>query len=163
MKKNILILFMIGVLNACSSKQDSAKHQEDSMDHAASEHAHMSAIDPAARELMSIHDSIMLQMDVAMSLKSKIRSHVKTLDSLLAKTSDNGIKPKKIQADSLLSKLDKADKAMMDWMHHYKADTLGKLDDESKTAYIRDQRQQIEKVGKLMSESISEARQFVNP
>jgi hypothetical protein len=41
----------------------------------------------------------------------------------------------------LISSLDKADKSMMDWMHQFSIDSLGKMDVEKKMIYLQSQYQ----------------------
>jgi hypothetical protein len=118
--------------------------------------------DPRVSELMAIHDSIMPAMGTIMNLKKSVSADLLMTDSLIAIKPTDAVKNQKTIAQDIQARLDEADRAMMDWMHQYKGDTLKKLDSAQAEAYIAEQKQKIVIVKELMLKSIEDAKLYIS-
>lgn len=99
-------------------------------------------------KIMQIHDEAMAKSSLVLSLKKEINNKIDSTENGAFK-------------DSLLaisSKLYKADRSMLDWMHGYKTPNL-KADSAEK--YLTNQLTEINKVYKLTFESIEEAKNIL--
>lgn len=131
----------------CSCQQ---KPKEDG--HASHQAHGLSREDTLSHELMETHDSLMALMPKVMELRMRLKSDAVQLDS-------NSISQSKVT--KLAAALDSADHAMMDWMHHYKADTLAKLGDNAAKEYVDDQTTRILVVQRKLKKSISSAEAYL--
>jgi hypothetical protein len=152
-------LAILTVLTIWSCNTESKKSDGDENDHHTTANT---AADPRVSELMAIHDSIMPAMGTIMNLKQSVSADILITDSLIAVRSTDALKKQKALALDIQIRLDEADRAMMDWMHQYKGDTLKKLDSAQATAYISDQKQKIVAVRDLMQKSIADAKLYVS-
>lgn len=156
MKKYILAALTISFLYACNGAGEKKEGHEG--------HEHndeKTPLDAQTQEMLAIHDSIMPHMDKVMDLKKQLGDDIKTTDSLIKIKSSNLLTTRKDEAQKLHGQLDIADKAMMDWMHQFKFDTLKSLEKTAASAYVADQKKKIENVRVLMDKSIADANQFV--
>jgi len=99
-------------------------------------------------KIMQIHDEAMAKSSLVLSLKKEINNKIDSTENGAFK-------------DSLLaisSKLYKADRSMLDWMHGYKTPNL-KAD--SAKNYLTIQLAEINKVHRLTFESIKEAKNIL--
>jgi len=157
MKKYIFAALTISFLYACNSKSE--KNDES---HAGHEHHDSdNPLDAQTKEMLAIHDSIMPHMDKLMDFKKQISEEVKITDSLIAIKSSSVLKSRKEDALKVQTQLENADKAMMNWMHEFKFDTLKTLDKTQAAAYVADQKSKIENVRTLMNKSLADADQFI--
>jgi len=93
------------------------------------------------KEIMSIHDEVMPKMKDIYSLKKQLK-----------KVED------KDQVVDLLSALENADDAMMDWMAQYKKPKKDVINYES---YLADQQKAVTKVREEMLSAISQAQTYL--
>jgi hypothetical protein len=92
--------------------------------------------DALLAQVMEIHDEVMPKMEDIMKLKSKLKDRE--------------------DADEILDALDAADKAMMNWMHNFKAPSKDLTFDQA-MEYLEAQRKSIADVRDLMLEAIANA------
>ena len=156
MKKYLFAVLAITFIYGCNSADERKNEHEG--------HAHHESDGPVSDEtkkMLAIHDSIMPHMDKLMDYKKQIRLELEKTDSLIAIKSSEVLRARKEEAEKLHAELDSADKAMMDWMHEFKFDTLKSLDKSEAEAYVADQKSKIENVKVLMNKSLLDASQFI--
>lgn len=153
MKKYLIIALSIAFLYSCNKSNDTTEGGH--------HHETKTPLNEQTEAMLAIHDSIMPHMDKLMDLKKQIKNDVIVTDSLLALKSTEALKMRKQEALKITSQLDSTDKAMMNWMHEFKFDTLEKLDKTEAASYIADQKKKIESVREQMNKSLSEANQFI--
>ena len=149
MKSYLLLLITVigqscGLPNGDKSHNHGARHE-----HATG--SSQSATAALEGEVLAIHDSVMPKMSDIMRLKKAVSAKVEQADQATLK--QRGL--------TLRRQLDEADRAMMDWMHQYNADTLAKLDQAKATEYLRAEKVKIERVQTQMQTSIAGAEEFV--
>ena len=147
--KSYLILFLTALLGwSCGSRTGDTAHNHH--DHAAMADAKR----PMANlegEVLAIHDSVMPKMSDLMRLKKAVSAKVDQTTQAAQKQRGLAIR----------RQLDEADRAMMDWMHQYNADTLAKLSEQKATEYLRAEKAKIERVQTQTFQSISRAEEYV--
>lgn len=152
MKKYLLIAFTVSYLYSCNKTNETKEgHHHDAK----------TPLNEQTEAMLAIHDSIMPHMDKLMDLKKEIKNDLKITDSLLVLKSTEALKTRKEEALKITSQLDSTDKAMMNWMHEFKFETLEKLDKTQAVAYVADQKKKIESVRAQMNKSLSDANQFI--
>ncbi|MCE7863135.1 MAG: hypothetical protein DYG99_06305 [Bacteroidetes bacterium CHB5] len=104
-------------------------------------------------QVMDVHDEVMPRMDDIMKLK-------RLLQEQIANTPDMVVERKQ-QLEKIISNLDSASSAMMNWMHEFNPlpDTV---DQELAREYLEEEMEKIRKVKTLMLESIDKAKQESN-
>lgn len=104
-------------------------------------------------EVMDVHDEVMPKMDEIMKLKRELQEQI-------ANTPDMVVERKQ-QLEKIISNLDSASNAMMDWMHKFNPlpDTA---DQEKARAYLEGEMERVKSVKTLMLESIEKAKQEAN-
>jgi len=100
---------------------------------------------------MAVHDSVMPKISDILRLKKEVTAKVE-------KTTDPEAR---VMGESINSQLVNADKAMMDWMHQYNGDTLGKLDQAKAVEYLKEQQRKVNDVRDQMQKSIADAQQYL--
>lgn len=145
MKYVLALAAALFVMGSCQQKP-----KEDG--HASHQMHGLSREDTLSHELMETHDSLMALMPKIMELQMRLKSEAAKLDSNLASKS---------KVNGLAVALDSADHAMMDWMHHYKADTLAKLEDNAAKAYVDEQAARILVVQQRLKKSIANAEAYL--
>jgi hypothetical protein len=101
-------------------------------------------------QVMDVHDEVMPKMDEIMKLKRELQEQI-------ANTPDMVVERKQ-QIEKIISNLDSASNAMMDWMHKFNPlpDTA---DQEKARAYLEGEMERVKNVKTLMLESIDKAKQ----
>lgn len=152
----ILTAICIGLLAACNQPAENAAHDHAGHDHAGHNHEATTGSGKLFAEVMAVHDEMMPKLDDVMALKSQAKRKIDQLDSL-AKT---GGKPetteKKQKLDSLVAELDRADNAMMDWMHNFDSDMKG-MTEARKSEYLESEKVRITAVKEKMLGGIAKA------
>jgi len=97
-------------------------------------------------KVLELHDVLMPKTEQIVSLKSKLASLSTGADST--------------QVRKLISSLDKADKSMMDWMHQFSIDSLGKMDVSTKVIYLKNQYTQLTDLQKLTDSTLNAAQKY---
>lgn len=152
MKKYLIIVLTISFLYSCNKANETKEEHH---------HDAKTPLNEQTEAMLAIHDSIMPHMDKLLDLKKQLKNDIKITDSLLALKSSEALKIRKEEALKLTSQLDNTDKAMMNWMHEFKFDTLEKLDKTQAASYVADQKKKIESVREQMNKSLSEANHFI--
>ncbi len=120
MKKYLIIALSIAFLYSCNKSNDTTKGGH--------HHETKTPLNEQTEAMLAIHDSIMPHMDKLMDLKKQIKNDVKITDSLAGVEINGSTENPKRRSLEITSQLDNTDKAMMNWMHEFKFDTLEKLD-----------------------------------
>jgi hypothetical protein len=97
-------------------------------------------------KVLELHDVLMPKTEQIVSLKSKLDSLSSGVDS--------------VQVNKLIGALDKADRSMMDWMHQFSIDSLGKMDVKKKMIYLNSQYQQLTELQKLTDSTLDAAQKY---
>jgi len=95
-------------------------------------------------QVMQLHDQLMGKTEVVLKLKSKLDRLSKGQDS--------------VNVHKIIASLDKADESMMDWMHHFSVDSLGKMDALGKISYLKKQLEALKNLEKSTDSSIHAAK-----
>jgi hypothetical protein len=99
---------------------------------------------------MAVHDSAMNDMSNVMRLRKAVDQKLTTATG-----------PDKEKGTDIRNRLQQADDQMMDWMHGYNGDTLGKLDQAKALDYLKAEQQKVLRVQDLMKKSITDAKAYV--
>jgi hypothetical protein len=97
-------------------------------------------------KVLGLHDVLMPKTEQIVSLKSK-------LDSLSTGADSTHVR-------QLIHSLDKADQSMMDWMHQFSIDSLGKMDVNTKVIYLKNQYTQLTELQKLTDSTLDAAQKY---
>jgi hypothetical protein len=97
-------------------------------------------------KVLGLHDVLMPKTEQIVSLKTK-------LDSLTTGADSTHVR-------KLISSLDKADKSMMDWMHQFSIDSLGKMDVNTQVIYLKNQYNQLTKLQQLTDSTLNAAQKY---
>jgi hypothetical protein len=152
------IIFACLAITMASCREKPNPDDQISHAHATHDHSHG---DPRAAEIMAMHDSIMPNMAILLSLSERLTKEMILTDSGSAdKKSISLTNNQRIQ--SLLKELEASDEAMMSWMHAYKTDSLKKMSDQDATLYISELREELAAIKIKMDNDIREAREFLN-
>jgi hypothetical protein len=152
MKINSLIcIVLLGLLAACSEKKVSDTTQEQDTTLVSAK---------LFKEVMSVHDEVMPRMDELMNFKSKAKKKIETLDSLNKIKTKPEYATEKQQLDSLLTDLDAADNAMMDWMHQFDSKMEGKTESQ-KSEYLKDQQLKVKAMRDKMVYGLDKAKKIL--
>lgn len=143
--KYIKILFVIGllVLNACSK---TGEHNHAGHDEVTEENPNQALYD----QVMDVHDEVMPRMDDIMKLKRQLQDKI-------ANTPDMVVE-KKMQMEKMISNLDSASTAMMNWMHEFNP-LPDSADQEKAREYLESEMERIRKVKSLVTETIDKAKE----
>lgn len=145
MKLHKLFSALILLAVSCQSGPQSDQHQ-----HTAAQ----TTKNPVAnleQQIMAVHDSVMPRMSDLLRLKKEVAAKAD-------KSTQGAVKEEGV---AIRSQLDQADNAMMDWMHQYNGDTLGKLDQAKAVEYLNDQQAKINKIRDQTEKSISDAQKYL--
>lgn len=98
-------------------------------------------------KVLGLHDELMPKTEEIVSLQAQ-------LDSCLTTGKDS------VHVNKLKKALAKSDQAMMDWMHQFSIDSLGKMDVKSKIEYLGKQYNQLKELQKLTDSSLHAAKAY---
>ena len=99
-------------------------------------------------QAMEVHDEVMPKMEDIYQLKRNLQEQI-------ANTPDMVVERKK-QLEQIISNLDSANNAMMDWMHKFNP-LPDSTDQELAREYLESEIERVKKVKELMVESIQKA------
>jgi len=143
--KNLKILFVIGllVMNACAKtgEQDHSEH-----DTPTEESPNQALYD----QVMDVHNEVMPRMDDLMKLKRELQDKIANTPDMVAE--------KKAQMEKMISNLDSASTAMMNWMHEFNP-LPDSTDQEKAREYLESEMERIRKVKSLVTETIDKAKE----
>jgi Mg2+ and Co2+ transporter CorA len=140
MKIRFLLLAALLILSSCSKNQQTPEAASDS------DNPNQILYD----QVMDVHDEVMPKMDEIMKLK-------RSLQEQIANTPDMVVERKQ-QLEKMISNLDSASNAMMDWMHKFNP-LPDSTDQEKARAYLESEMERIRNVKTLMLETIDKAKQ----
>jgi hypothetical protein len=143
MKINLLLISGVFLATACQNEEQAQ-------------------VETLEKEVMMIHDAVMPKMGELVALENAIRRRISQTDSLLKITpNDSALQQLLEQSIHLSSQLKQADDAMMDWMHHYRGDSLRKLLPSQAIQAFTQEKIKIEQVSDDMLKSIEETQNFL--
>ncbi len=138
-----LIIIALFAMVACGK---SGEH-EHSHDESATEDGPNQAL---YDQVMDVHDEVMPRMDEIMKLKRELQDKI-------ANTPDMVLE-RKAQLEKMISNLDSASNAMMNWMHEFNP-LPDSLDKEKAREYLESEMERIRKVKTLTLETIDKAKE----
>lgn len=110
-------------------------------------------------QVMVVHDEVMPKTDELMELKEKISHHIDSLSKITPATEN--LKNRQQEGTVINKSLTEADSLMMDWMHHYNADTLNGMEETQAKAYLDQELTKINSVKEKINGGITEAKKFL--
>lgn len=143
MKSISKILFAALLLVSCGK---SAEHSSNDHDSGSTEGD--SPNEALYNQAMDVHDEVMPKMEDIYKLKKDIQEQI-------ANTPDMVVERKQ-QLEAIISNLDSANNAMMEWMHKFNP-LPDSVDQEKAREYLESEIERIKKVKELMNESIEKA------
>ncbi len=102
-------------------------------------------------QVMDIHDEVMPKMEDIYKIKKDLLEEIANTPGMPAE--------QKKDLENMISTLDSANNAMMDWMHHFnpKTDTT---DEEAGREYLETEMERIKKVRDLTNETLDKAKKL---
>jgi len=97
-------------------------------------------------QVMQLHDELMGKTEDVLKLKSRLDSLSNGKDS--------------VDVHKMIVSLTKADESMMDWMHHFSVDSLGKMDVSDKISYLKKQLEALKNLEKSTDSSVHAAKTY---
>ncbi|MEN9960294.1 MAG: hypothetical protein RL045_545 [Bacteroidota bacterium] len=97
-------------------------------------------------KVLGLHDVLMPKTEQILALKT-------TLDSLATGADSTEVR-------TLIRSLDKADQSMMDWMHQFSIDSLGKMDVNTQVIYLKNQYAQLTELQQLTDSTLNAAQKY---
>ncbi len=101
-------------------------------------------------EVMDVHDEVMPKMDEIMRLKRELKEKIAESPDLVLERQQ--------KIEQVISNLDSAGTAMMNWMHEFNP-LPDSVDQEAARAYLESEMERIKKVKEVMLESIEKAKE----
>ncbi|WP_207420463.1 hypothetical protein [Desertivirga brevis] len=111
-------------------------------------------------EVVSIHDSVMINTEKAYLNKRKLDTLVTRLDSIKKGRPALDTITEKQTMNKLRSQLEDADDQMSDWMHKFNADVSGKNEDEA-VAYFNKEKAKIKAIDSVYVNLLKESDQYL--
>lgn len=147
MKFNFNILLPILILFACGKPAEHSDH-----DHNSGSSEGDNPNEALYNQAMDVHDEVMPKMEDIYKLKKELQEQI-------ANTPDMVVERKQ-QLEAIISNLDSANNAMMDWMHKF-SPLPDSADQEKAREYLESEIERVKKVKELMIESIEKAQSEV--
>ena len=97
-------------------------------------------------QVMQLHDQLMGKTEDVLKLKSRLDSLSNGKDS--------------VNVHKIIASLNKADESMMDWMHQFSVDSLGKMDAVNKISYLKKQLEALKNLEKSTDSSVHAAKTY---
>ncbi len=130
-------------MSACGK---SGEHDHSNHDAAADESPNQALYD----QVMDVHDEVMPRMGDLMKLKRELQEKIATTPDMVVE--------KKAQLEKVISNLDSANTAMMNWMHEFNP-LPDSVDQEKAREYLESEIERIRKVKSLVTETIEKAKE----
>ena len=145
--KPFLFAASLLLLVACGKTRDTSghNHQEDENTDSVSQNANRALYD----QVQDIHDEVMPKMEDLYNLKKELQEEIANAPGMVAK--------RKKELKDMISNLDSASKAMMDWMHHFNP-LPDSVDQEKAREYLETEMESIKKVRDLTNETLEKAK-----
>lgn len=138
-----LIIIALFALAACGK---SGEHDHAHDDGATEEGPNQALYD----QVMDVHDEVMPKMDEIMKLKRELQDKIANSPDMVVE--------RKEQLEKVISNLDSASTAMMNWMHEFNP-LPDSVDQERAREYLESEMERIRKVKTLTLESIDKAKE----
>lgn len=143
--KNLQIILLITALALISCGKGS-KNTHASHDEPMDESPNQALYD----QVMDVHDEVMPKMDEIMRLKRELQEKIANTPDLVVE--------KKKQLERIISNLDSASTAMMNWMHEFNP-LPDSVDQEKARVYLESEMERIKNVKTLTLETIEKAKE----
>lgn len=150
--KTLSIVFSLAllVLMGCSSgNHEGHEGHHDDHDHSSGQHDGKSW-QGLHDEVMTLHDEAMAEMGTMQQLKKRLQAYLETLND----------EKEQRYVQQLITDLENADTAMMDWMAAYEEPTEEQPDEEV-TEYLEDQKIKAEQMHNQIMTSIKNANLYI--
>jgi len=142
--ESILTAFLLLVLVSCGKQQDHVHHNDEN-----------EGDDPNRAlydQVMTIHDEVMPKMEDIYKLKKDLADKIANTPAM--------VEEKKKALEAMMTRLDSANNAMMDWMHEFNP-LPDSVDQEKAREYLENEMEKIKKVRDLTAESLEKAKQIM--
>ncbi len=141
------LLFVSSVLMfvSCGKTGDTSGHHDHSDHDSVNQNANRALYD----QVQDIHDEVMPKMEDLYNLKKELLEEIAKTPGMVAK--------RKKQLEDMISNLDSASKAMMDWMHYFNP-LPDSADQEKAREYLETEMERIKKVRDLTNETLEKAK-----
>ncbi len=143
MKCILSVLALVLIMASCGKTSEHSGNGHDS-----DANADDSPNEALYNQAMEVHDEVMPKMEDIYQLKMNLQEQI-------ANTPDMVVERKK-QLEQIISNLDSANNAMMDWMHKFNP-LPDSTDQELAREYLESEIERVKKVKELMIESIEKA------
>jgi hypothetical protein len=97
-------------------------------------------------KVLALHDNLMPKTEEVVSLQAQLDSFSTGKDS--------------VHVNKLKKALAKSDQAMMDWMHQFSMDSLGKMEVKSKIEYLGKQFNKLKELQQLTDSTLNAAKAY---
>ena len=144
MKSTFLVLSIALLLTACGKPSDTDTDQGQDSEPADGD----SPNEALYNQVMDVHDEVMPKMEDIYKLKKDLQEQIATTPDMVVE--------RKRQLEAIISNLDSANNAMMDWMHKF-SPLPDSIDQEKAREYLESEIERIREVKELMNESIQKA------
>ncbi len=143
MKSILSVLALVLIMASCGKTSEHSGNGHDS-----DSNADDSPNEALYNQAMEVHDEVMPKMEDIYQLKRNLQEQI-------ANTPDMVVE-RKNQLEQIISNLDSANNAMMDWMHKFNP-LPDSTDQEQAREYLESEIERVKKVKELMVESIEKA------
>lgn len=143
----LFVWLAIFSLVSCSKSGDHS-----SMNHSSDQTQEEGPNQALYNQMMDVHDEVMPKMDEIMKLKRELQEQVANAPDMVIE--------QKQELENVISNLDSANNAMMNWMHRISEfnPLADSVDQEKAREYLESEMEEIKKVKELMNESIEKAK-----
>lgn len=141
--KNLLISACLLILVACGKTNDQSGHNHDG--DANGDNPNKALYD----QVMDIHDEVMPKMEDLYKAKKALEERIAANPNMAA--------DQKKELEGMISGLDSANMAMMDWMHNFNP-LPDSVDQEAAREYLETEMERIRKVRDLTNETLEKVK-----
>ncbi len=144
--KSIYLVLAVLMVSACGKPTGHSGQETESEDGDSPNEA-------LYNQVMDVHDDVMPRMEDIYKLKKDIQEQISTTPDMVME--------RKQELEAIISNLDSADRAMMDWMHKFNP-PADSVDQEKVREYLESEMERVKKVRDLMNESIEKAKELAS-
>ena len=142
---HFLFVATVFMLVGCGKTSDKAGHHDHGDSDSVAQNANRALYD----QVQDIHDEVMPKMEDLYNLKKELQEEIARTPGMVTK--------RKKELEDMISNLDSASKAMMDWMHHFNP-LPDSVDQEKAREYLETEMEGIKKVRDLTNEALGKAK-----
>lgn len=142
---HFLFAATVFMLVGCGKTSDKAGHHDHGDSDSVAQNANRALYD----QVQDIHDEVMPKMEDLYNLKKELQEEIARTPGMVTK--------RKKELEDMISNLDSASKAMMDWMHHFNP-LPDSVDQEKAREYLETEMEGIKKVRDLTNETLGKAK-----